>query len=53
MKTITSAFPGAAGRSPYSRPTAEQVFMDSCSTLCVSGEGDVVEPGTIDNWGTF
>ena len=39
---------------PYEAPHLSVVPFDVVSTLCeTSGESDYIEPGTLDNWGTF
>ena len=41
-------------REPYEAPDLCVVPFEVGSTLCeTSGESDYIEPGTLDNWGTF
>ena len=40
-------------RKPYSAPEMEQLPVGSGNSLCVSGAGKEIDPGIIDNWGSF
>ena len=53
MKTVTYNLTDAGGRRPYQCPAVEQVPAGPCFSLCTSVESDEVDPGEIDNWGTF
>ncbi|MBO4768538.1 MAG: hypothetical protein IKX03_04405 [Bacteroidales bacterium] len=40
-------------RRVYSAPEVEWLPVASGGCLCTSGYGGEIQPGTIDNWGTF
>lgn len=40
-------------RKLYLAPEIEQLPVDSGNSLCTSGHGGEIEPGTLENWGNF
>ena len=50
MNTVTDF---NALRNAYMAPEVEWLPVGSGGCLCTSGNGGEIQPGTIDNWGTF